>query len=122
MCFIFVYSNVYVRTCVVERHVCLWERGYKDCAVHISGLFTGCTQLYQSEVRASTLTLTMCAFICMLVCRVCSLTVRMSCGSCKELSDEDQSTADSGGGLARTVETSMKTVHVCVYICWCVCV
>lgn len=54
----------------------------------------------------------------------------MSFGSCKELSGRDESTADSGRGLAHTEETSTKTVHVyvrlfayaCVRVCLCACV
>lgn len=47
---------------------------------------------------------------------VCSFTLRMSFGLCKELSGGDESTADSGRGLALTEETSMKTVCVCLRV------
>ena len=50
-----------------------------------------------------------------------SFTLRMSFGLCKELSEGDESTADSGRGLALTEETSMKTVYVYLRVYLCVC-
>lgn len=124
---VFVHSYVYMCVHVCKcRNVCeyLWKRGYWDFSVHISGLFTG--WLYQSGVRSSTLTLSVCVYVFLwVVCVcVCSFTLRMSFGLCKELSGGDESTADSGRGLALTEETSMKTVYVYLrlFVCICVCV
>lgn len=63
-------------------------------------------------------------YVCVFLWVVCVwvfFTLRMSFGLCKELSGGDESMADSGGGLALTEETSMKTVYVYLFVCMCVC-
>lgn len=72
----------------------------------------------------------LCVFLVFLWVVCVFFTLRMSFGLCKELSGGDESTADSGRGLALTEETSMKTVYVYlrlfVYVrarvCVCLCV